>query len=506
MSVKLSISTEEMKAKFSALQTPKNVAELLEVKYAQLAFHLYKSTSSEKYTTFEIPKRSGGKREIKVPISPIKIIQLKLNEVLREVYKPKKPVHGFVCGRNIMSNARHHVNKRWVLNIDLKDFFPTISFRRIRGMFINRPYRIGEDAATVLAQICCCDGTLPQGAPTSPIISNLICSKLDSELDRMAHRYKCVYTRYADDLTFSTDEPVFPEALAKKKGDGSIIAGDEITKIISDNWFEINTKKVKLRKYDMRQEVTGLTVNKLLNVRRRYIKQIRAMLHAWERFGLDYAQTEYMRRHYVKKHRNPRNAIPKYQDILYGKICFLKQVIGGNNPVFLRYFKQFQRLELLNRYDEQKANTNAIERGLILEKLMEKLFLINNFEIIGSFRRNNNGEQIDGACKYDAHYYLIECKWQSQLSSTGDTDHLAMKVNRSTTNTMGLFISVNGWSTYVHDLLLKNPNKNVILMNGSDIEYVLKERVDLLELMQAKTKHLHVYAEPYFDAKKLLLS
>lgn len=504
MSLELSISPKEMRAKFFVLENTKDVADLLEIKNSQLAYHLYKCTSEQKYVTFEIPKRSGGKREIKAPISPIKIIQRNLNKVLQEAYKYRKPVHGFIYKRSIISNAYKHVNKRWVLNIDLKDFFPTISFQRIRGMFISRPYLIGENAATVLAQICCCDGTLPQGAPTSPIISNMICSKLDSELNRMAVQYQCVYTRYADDLTFSTNEDMFPEALAKKKGDGSIVAGYEIARIINKNWFTINNNKVKLRRYDTRQEVTGLTVNKKVNVRRRYVKQIRAMLHSWERYGLDHAQTEYIRRHYAKKHRNPEKDPPEFKGILYGKICFLKQVIGKNNPVYSRYFMQFQRLDLLDKYNNQKENDDHSERGLILEKLIEKLFQINDYEVIGSFRRTRGGEQIDGACKYEGCYYLIECKWRSEVSSRQDLDSLSMAVSRSSTSTMGLFISVNGWSEHVIPLLYRNPCKNVILMNGSDIEHVLKERVSLSELMRAKIRNLSVYAEPYFDADNLL--
>ncbi len=504
MSAKLSIAPEEMSAKFFALKTAKDVAGLLEIQNTQLAYHLYKCTSEQKYVTFKIPKRSGGKREIKAPVSPIKIMQGNLNKVLQEVYKHRKPVHGFIYRRSIISNAYKHVNKRWVLNIDLKDFFPTISFQRIRGMFISRPYLVGENAATVLAQICCCDGTLPQGAPTSPIISNMICSKLDSELNRMAEQYQCVYTRYADDLTFSTNENVFPEALAKKKGDGNIEAGDEIARIISENWFNINNNKVKLRRYDMRQEVTGLTVNKKVNVRRRYVKQIRAMLHSWEKYGLEHAQTEYIRRHYIKKHRNPGKDTPEFKDILYGKLCFLKQVIGESNPVYSRYCMQFQRLFLLDEYNNQKENEDTSGRGLILEKLIEKLFRVNDFEVIKSFRRNRNGEQIDGACKYDGNYYLIECKWQSKMSSHRDLDILFVEVLRSAINTMGLFISVNGWSEHAIYLLRQNTYKNIILMNGSDIEHVLKERVSLRELMEAKKRALSVKAEPYFDASNLL--
>lgn len=504
MSTELSISEEEMRSQFYALVGMEDVANLLDVKKDNLVYHLYKCPIGSKYVTFTIPKRSGGIRTIKAPISSIKIIQKKLNQVLLAVYKQRKPVHSYVRKRNIVSNARRHINKRWVLNIDLEDFFPTISFQRIRGMLINKPYRIGESAGTVIAQLCCYDGNLPQGAPTSPIVSNMICSKLDNELNRLAENNHCIYTRYSDDLTFSTDLQEFPEEMARLDEDRKTIVGDAINRVISDNWFLINSDKVKLRRYDMRQEVTGLTVNKKVNVRRRYVKQIRAMLHHWERYGLESAQNEYNTRIMIKKHRKPGKTAPDYKDVLYGKLCFLKDVIGENNPVFIRYYKQFKRLDLKDEYDAQKDATATIRRGLLLEKIIGKLFKNNGFEVVDSFRRRRGGEQFDGACKYEGCYYLIECKWQTELSSTRDTDHLSMEVSRSGTNTRGLFISVNGWSDHVVPALRENPFKNIALVHGSDIEHVLQDRVDLIELIKEKDKYLSIYAEPYFDAANLL--
>ena len=280
MSLILSIPPEEMREEFLSLRSARDVAALLEVEYSQLTYHLYKSTSAEKYMTFSIPKRSGGEREIKAPKSAIKILQKKLNILLQQVYKRKEPVHSYIYGHSVVSNARRHVSKKWVLNVDLSNFFPTISFQRIRGMFISRPYLLGEGAATVLAQLCCCDGFLPQGAPTSPIISNMICAKLDGELGRLAQRCKCLYTRYADDLTFSTNEVAFPESLARKEDGGRTVIGDELARVISENWFIVNENKIRLRAYDTRQEATGLTVNEKVNVRRRYVRQVRAMLHS----------------------------------------------------------------------------------------------------------------------------------------------------------------------------------------------------------------------------------
>ncbi len=159
---------------------------------------------------------------------------------------------------------------------------------------------------------------------------------------------------------------------------------------------------------------------------------------------------------------------------------------------------------LLDEYQKQKENPNARERGLMLERLMQKIFALNNVEVYKSFRRNDSGEQIDGSCKVDGYYYLIECKWQTALSSHRDVDSLLAEITRSGAGTWGIFISVNGWSDNVPNLLKENTYKGIILMNGSDIEHVLKDRVSLGELIQAKSKRLHFYSEPYFDASNLL--
>ena len=167
-----------------------------------MIYHIYLVQSEKRYKTFDIPKKSGGTRQISTPITALKIIQRKLNQVLQAVYQTKPSVHGFVSSKNVVTNAQNHVKKRYVLNIDLKDFFPSVNFGRVRGMFMATPYGLHPDVATVLAQICCYNNHLPQGAPTSPIITNMICAKMDGQLQRLAKECKATYTRYADDITF----------------------------------------------------------------------------------------------------------------------------------------------------------------------------------------------------------------------------------------------------------------------------------------------------------------
>ena len=202
--------------------------------------------------------------------------------------KTKSVVHGFALGKDIVSNAAHHTPRRYVLNVDLKDFFLSITFRRVRGMLMAKPYFLGSSAATVIAQLCTFDEKLPQGAPTSPVITNMVCGRFDAHLKALAKTYRCNYTRYADDITFSTSLTSFPSALAQTQMIGKAaraIIGPELLKIIADNDFQVNTEKVRLQLWRERQEVTGLVSNEFPNVSRSYIRQLRAILHAWKKFG-----------------------------------------------------------------------------------------------------------------------------------------------------------------------------------------------------------------------------
>ena len=294
------------------------------------------------YTTFKIKKRSGGLRDICAPISTLKILQRKLNHVLQLIYEPRSCVHGFTRERSIVTNAQTHVRKNYVLNVDIKDFFHSINFGRVRGMFLARPYEVLEKPATILAQICCFDNYIPQGAPTSPVISNMICSKLDGELQRLAQKFHCIYTRYADDITFSSTMPEFPKTLAIETTSG-IELGGMLKQCIEDNGFRIHEGKIRLQKPDRRQEVTGITVNDMPNVNRRFIRQLRAMIHAWEKYGYENAEREYHEK-YCRKRRHPDRPPPVFCRVVDGKLNFLKMVRGENSPIYRKYAYQYHCL------------------------------------------------------------------------------------------------------------------------------------------------------------------
>ena len=267
-----------------------DVAHLLGYKTSALAYILYKMSDAEKYKQFDIPKRSGGTRTIKAPCKQLKLLQRKLADLLEhcsvqisaENERSDQIAHGFKKGRSIFSNANRHRNKRWVFNIDLENFFQNIDFGRVRGFFIkDHSFLLNEKVATIIAQIACTENSLPQGGPSSPIISNMIGHLMDVHLVKLAKQNGCHYTRYADDLTFSSNKPIFPASIAAAEAPASAtwLPGKGLAKIVGHARFAINDKKTRMQFRDSRQDVTGLIVNRKLNIKSEYRRTVRAMVH-----------------------------------------------------------------------------------------------------------------------------------------------------------------------------------------------------------------------------------
>ena len=278
--------------KLQALKSRSDLARLIGVQPKHLSFTLYKIPEKLRYTEFTIPKASGGTRDIHAPNSHLKAIQSRTSGLLYEchhVIHPRNDVtnlelsHAFQKNRglSIASNGSKHRNKRFVFNMDLKDFFGSFNFGRVRGFFLsNNQFGLNVEVATTLAQICCHENKLPQGAPTSPIVTEFITRILDVRLSKIAKRNGCTYSRYADDLTFSTNKRDFPTEIASLGLDGQWTAGSAIINKIHTSGFEINPKKYRLQFADSRQEATGLVVNKKVNVSKNYSKQVRYMAHS----------------------------------------------------------------------------------------------------------------------------------------------------------------------------------------------------------------------------------
>ncbi|GEO03351.1 hypothetical protein AAE02nite_10150 [Adhaeribacter aerolatus] len=288
----------------------------------------------ERYLSFEIPKKSGGVRQITAPDPFLKKVQRRLNFILEVLFRPKAAAHGFVTGRSIVTNAKVHVGKNYVYNVDLKDFFPTIHYGRIKAVLQLNSFRMKPDFAHIIAHLCCYKGILPQGAPTSPIITNITCQQLDKNLVDYAKLNSCYYTRYADDITFSADKNVFKDKFHENLKLHLEAAG-----------FKLNDKKTRKQKRTQRQEVTGIIVNEKLNLQRTYIKKIRAMLYNWERDGLPACQREFNKYYPLEKGFVKSRILPPFENVLMGKILFLGMVRGKEDKYFMEFTSKYQSLK-----------------------------------------------------------------------------------------------------------------------------------------------------------------
>lgn len=264
-----------------------DLAELLGFKPKAVSYILYKIPEDNKYIEFEIPKRNGKKRKIQAPTEQLKHLQRRLADLLNECFNQigkesnkKSLSHGFREKHSIVTNAKNHKNKRYVFNVDLQNFFPSINFGRVRGFFIkNHHFSLDPKVATVIAQIACHNNELPQGSPCSPIISNLIGHLLDVRMANLAKKAKCTYSRYADDLTFSTNKKDFPDSIAIRKDENNWIAGNRLIEEIEKVGFSLNTEKTSMQFKTSRQITTGLIVNEKVNIRREYYKIARSMCY-----------------------------------------------------------------------------------------------------------------------------------------------------------------------------------------------------------------------------------
>jgi RNA-directed DNA polymerase len=260
-----------------------DVALLLGFQPKPFAWVIYKQPA--KYTTFEIPKSRGGMRVIKAPEPKLKNVQARLAELLQDCIadinearsQTEKLSHGFRRGHSIITNAYQHRRRRFVFNVDLADFFGTINFGRVRGFLMtNKHFALHERTATAIAHIVCYDNSLPQGAPTSPVVSNLIAHILDVRLAKLSRRFGLHYTRYADDLTFSTNSRTFPAEIGVSDGAGSWVAGPSLLKAIKRSGFQLNPQKTRMQLRQSRQDVTGLVVNEKVNIHAEYYRDARA--------------------------------------------------------------------------------------------------------------------------------------------------------------------------------------------------------------------------------------
>lgn len=298
-----------------------------------------------RYKEFKIKKKSGGYRQITAPRNKSFMLILKyVNEIFKAVYTPSEYAMGFTDGRSVVDNASRHKGMNYVFNIDLYDFFPSIEQPRVWKRLQLQPLSFPQPVANVLAGLCSMRGekdkngkyryVLPQGAPTSPIITNMICDTLDRRLAGLGKRFGLNYSRYADDITFSSMHNVYSP-------DGEFRT--ELKRIIAGQGFTINTDKTRLQKLGARQEVTGLIVSKKVNVSQKYVRDIRNLLYIWDRYGYTAAFAKFYPKYKAEK-GHVKKGNPDLTNVIDGKLMYLKMVKGEEDSVYQRLISKFRRL------------------------------------------------------------------------------------------------------------------------------------------------------------------
>ena len=437
----------------------------------QITWYANPKLGMKRYTEFKIRKKSGADRTINAPVNGLKSLQKTLSFVLQCVFEPHQAAMGFVRGKSIVDNARLHAGSRYVYNIDLKDFFPSIDQARLWKCLQLKPFNLTDDLsgnlqhtdnptpvfipvnlpyikqtekvlkfitlsnhgipkgyhtlglengknlcyivessteiailkgssdleyiwqlsekikkekkleseseylvgiiiqvlikkdrknkkkegkiviANIIASLCCTEmeverkneagewekvkrNVLPQGAPTSPVISNIVCQRMDYKLSGVAKRFGLNYSRYADDITFSSMHNAYqPESDFLK----------ELHRIVAEQGFHIKESKTRLQKDGYRKEVTGLLVNENVNVQKRYIKQLRMWLYYWEAYGYERANRVFLQQYLTDK-ANVVKGKPDMVNVISGKLDYLKMVKGEGNDLYLKLKGRFDNL------------------------------------------------------------------------------------------------------------------------------------------------------------------
>lgn len=289
-------NVDRLKSKgLPVFQSVKDVAEAMKITVGELRFLAFsrKHSKISHYKRFKVAKKSGGYRLISAPMPRLKKAQHFILEHILNTIEMHPNAHGCVLNKSILSNATPHVNKAVVINQDLKNFFPSITYKRIKGVFKSMGY--SEQVAVIFALICSepkildvsllgenyyaqhGNRFLPQGSPCSPAITNIICKKMDFRLNGLALKYGFAYSRYVDDITFSGNAKQISKITAILKYS---------KKIVRDENFTLHSDKLRVMKQHQRQEVTGVVVNEKPNINKTSLKRFRALIYQIEKDGI----------------------------------------------------------------------------------------------------------------------------------------------------------------------------------------------------------------------------
>jgi RNA-directed DNA polymerase len=288
-----------------------HLAKLIGIRSQEL--YAYYELASTLYSEILIPKRSGGIRKISAPSENLKYIQRWILENVLYRIESNKVATGFIPEKSIIDNALPHIGKACVINLDIKDFFPSINFTRVYKLFTDMGYT--RHLSMVFAGLCTFNNQLPQGAPTSPYLSNILCESLDTRLSRLADHIGASYSRYADDITFSGEKEITKYIKLIKR-------------VIKEEKFVVNEKKVRVQFSHHQQMVTGLIVNSKLSVPSKTKKYLRQQIYFAKKFGVSNSLNE--------------QGISKsnYKGHLFGLAYFIKMVEPGIAEMFVEQMKE----------------------------------------------------------------------------------------------------------------------------------------------------------------------
>ncbi len=373
-------------------------------------FLLYCVHIESNYDERSIPKKNGDKRIIDVPNKYLHYMQSIIAKDLNELINKKDIyAHGFIKGKSIFSNARKHVHKKVIINIDLENFFGSFNFGRILGFLKKNKFLLFDDkTAVVLTRLMCYKNSLPQGAPSSPIMSNLICNKLDFDIHNLSKRFHLTFTRYADDMTFSTNWSKFDNDMYK-------IFLEELKQIIHDAGFKLNDKKTRISFSHSRQEVTGLITNSKVNVNRNFYKVTRAMVN----------------KYYFMK--NDENKI-KMGKIIQGRLSFIVDIYKKSN----QYKSQSKspnnsgesREELLKRFNFYNRFLNNSKPVIFTEGKTDKFYLIATLKKFYKEFPKLISVAEDGFFKLNVEFKSAS-KYILNSGGFGELNSIIQKLNRS---------------------------------------------------------------------------
>ncbi len=294
------------------------------------------------YKSFYIKKKRGGNRSISQPSPKLRILQECLMIVLEEVYTPNPSCFGFIKGKSIYDNATIHSNSDIVCGFDLEDFFDSITEHRIIKVLSSKHYNLESSVATTIAKLCTVPKgsvrVLPQGSPTSPILSNIIADQLDYRLTKLCSKFEITYSRYADDLTFSFNY----SCLKRWKSHGFRKGLKEIIEsIVREEGFTLNERKTHISYHYQRQTVTGIIVNRHPNLTREFVKTLRTLIHNWEKDGYISASFKYNSFINTQNHSRTVKSLDYH---IAGKLAYMKMIKGKDDTTYLSLLLRYNNV------------------------------------------------------------------------------------------------------------------------------------------------------------------